>query len=235
MAPTKNRSSPRPPVLILGAMDAEIEASLEAMETVRQRQWNGWCFYMGRWHGREVIVCKSGVGKVFASLITQHLLDAYQPDTVLFVGVAGAVAPLLEPGDIVLGERLVQYDMDVTALGFSIGQIPFTEYQYFPGDTRMLDIAEGTAIEEGQVYRGCIGTADQFVTDRSRVPLPVDCVDMDGAAVAQGCHLNQVPSLVIRIISDKADGTADADFTSNLPRYAHRSLKIVEHVLNASR
>lgn len=221
-------------VLILGAMDEEIDTLLLAITPEKKEKWNGFHLYFGTLQGRKVVVCKSGIGKVFSSIITQHILDRYSITYVLFTGVAGAVASDLEPGDIVLGERLIQHDFDVRALGFPLGRIPFTDYQYFKGDSTLLKKAQSARLHNTRVRTGVIGTGDQFITDKTGLKeLELDCVDMEGCAVAQVCEINNVPSLIIRIISDKADGTANIDFAANLPRFSSQSLELIKSVLSA--
>jgi adenosylhomocysteine nucleosidase len=223
-------------VLILGAMQQEIEAWLSRIEPRDTECWNGYELHWGTIEDTPVVVTRSGVGKVFASLITQHLIDRGPLRAVLFTGVAGAVAPDLEAGDLIIGERLVHHDLDVTRLGFAIGHIPFTDYRFFEAHPPFVAAALRTLLTEGKLRTGCIGTGDQFITDKSGLPaIGLDCVDMEGAAVAQVCTINQVPFLVVRIISDKADGSATHDFLHNLPRFAHRSADILQAVLQSMR
>ncbi len=221
-------------VLILGAMDEEIAALLRRIVLEETKTWQGFTLYFGALDSVPVIVCKSGIGKVFASLITQHLLDGYPLRAVLFTGVAGAIASDLNPGDMVVGSRLIHHDFDVSGLGFKVGHIPFTDYRYFEADPVWVARALACAGKHGTIRSGCIGTGDQFVTDKSALPeLGLDCVDMEGAAVAQVCTVNNVPFLIIRIISDKADGSADVDFAKYLPLYAHRSVEVLRSTLHA--
>ena len=220
-------------ILIMGAMTEEIDKLLSVMTHEREELWNGFRLHLGELDGRAVIVCKSGIGKVFAALITQHLIDSYRISHALFTGVAGAVSESLEPGDIVLGAQLLQHDMNASALGFKRGHIPFTDYLHFPGDPILLKAARECVLSDVHILSGCIGTGDQFITDKSGLSeLEIDCVDMEGCAVAQVCAVNHVPSLIIRVISDKADGSAKIDFAANLPRFASRSLELIRFILN---
>jgi len=219
-------------ILLLGAMDEEIRALLDCLLLETTETWCGFTFYLGSIDGVPVIISKSGVGKVFAAMVTQHLIDRYRPRAVLFSGVAGAIAADLNPGDIILGERLIYHDFDVQALGFKTGEIPFTNLRYFEGHLELLGTARKVTLDGVRIRLGCIGTGDQFVTRKENLPdLELDCVDMEGAAVAHVCSLNQVPFLVIRIISDRADGSADTDFLENLPRFAHHSIEVLRRVM----
>lgn len=221
-------------VVILGAMEEEVRECLSQMEIESTELWNGFTLTWGRMGSIPVVVCKSGIGKVFASLITQHLIDRGGVRAVLFTGVAGAIAADLEPGDILIGERLVHHDFDVQALGFAIGAIPFTDYHFFESDPRCARAALAAKLPGVRLRGGCIGTGDQFVTDKTGLPsLGLDAVDMEGAAVAQVCTVNHVPFLVVRIISDRADGSAKLDFAENLPRFAHQSVAVLMAVIQA--
>ncbi len=221
-------------VLILGAMEEEIRECLACVELESTEVWNGFALHWGQLDQTPVVVCKSGIGKVFASLITQHLLDRCNVRAVLFTGVAGAVAADLDPGDLLIAERLVHHDLDVRALGFERGHIPFTDFRYFESDPQCVQAALGVELSGVRMRTGCIGTGDQFITDRSHLPdLGLDAVDMEGAAVAQVCTVNSIPFLIVRIISDRADGSAQLDFATNLPRLAHHSVEVLKAVVRS--
>lgn len=213
-------------------MDQEIVALIEAASIEKIENWHGWELHFGTWSGVSVIITRSGVGKVFAAMIMQHLVDTYSVDRVIFSGVAGAIATDLEPGDLVISEDLVHHDMDVTGLGFAPGRIPFTDYHFFTADQTMLERASEVLLEKGKLRKGRIGTGDQFITEKGKLPeLGLDAVDMEGCAVAQVCTVQKTPFLIIRIISDRADGSADKDFLTNLPLYAARSIKVIDALI----
>jgi len=222
--------------LLLGAMDEEIRALLELIEVTFEEQWCNFTLYWGTLDSVPVVLCKSGIGKVFSAMITQHVIDSCQPEAVLFTGVAGALSSDLEPGDIIIGARLIHHDFDVKGLGFEIGHIPFTEYRFFEADPFLMAAAGSVGSDSGAHRAGIIGTGDQFVTDKSAIPeLGLDCVDMEGASVAQVCTANGIPFLILRIISDKADGSAGKDFLKNLPRFASGSASMLRHVVRTYR
>lgn len=116
---------------IIGAMDEEVELLLAGMNGSETVEKAGIRYHKGRFHGKNVIVCKSGVGKVNAAVTTQILIDFFGVSKVLFTGVAGAVHPELNIGDIVISSECLQHDMDVTALGFERGVIPYQEVSVF--------------------------------------------------------------------------------------------------------
>ncbi|WP_134685922.1 5'-methylthioadenosine/adenosylhomocysteine nucleosidase [Brevibacillus migulae] len=225
---------------IIGAMDEEIALYLEAMQETKTTTKAGITYYEGTFSGRQVVLCKSGVGKVNASVCTQILIDAFGVDQVIFTGVAGAVHPELNIGDIVVSTDCVQHDMDVTPLGFKPGQIPFTEKWIWEADQHLVQLAVEAGQQLGEdihVVTGRILSGDQFVADREKVKalyeeFAASCTEMEGAAVAQVCAMNEKPFVVVRSMSDKADGSAHVNFVEFTKLASQRSYAIVEQMLS---
>lgn len=225
-------------IVILGAMESEICEFLIHMENRETRHWNGFEHHQGLIDGHEVLVSRSGVGKVKAAMMTQHLIDDYRPCAILFTGLAGALQGHIEIGDTLVARDLVQHDMEVSALGFPRGQIPFTEWRFLHSDPQLLALAQGYVPAHGRLHIGRICTGDQFISHRDMAShayltgeLAGDGAEMEGASVALVCHINQVPCLVARTISDKADGSAAVNFEEFLPRASHNSLDFVRYML----
>ncbi len=225
-------------IVILGAMESEISEFLSCMENRQTQNWNGFEHHQGTLHGHEVLVSRSGVGKVKAAMMTQHLIDRYAPRAILFTGLAGSLQPQIAIGDTLVARDLVQHDMETSGIGFPRGQIPFTDWRFLPADAHLLELAAGFAPQQGRLHFGRICTGDQFITHReldSHVhltgELEGDGVEMEGASVAQVCSINKVPFLVARTISDKADGSAAVNFEEFLPRASHNSLDFVRYML----
>ncbi len=225
-------------IVILGAMDSEISSFLSIMDKVKVRRWNGFEHHQGTIEGRAVLVSKSGVGKVMAAMMTQHLIDDYQPVAVLFTGLAGSLQPHIAIGDTLIASDLVQHDMETSAIGFPRGQIPFSDWRFLPADPRLLRIASDFIPSAGSRHLGRICTGDQFISHREmashaylRDELAGDGVEMEGASVTQVCAINTVPCLVVRTISDKADGSAAVNFEEFLPRASLNSLDFVRYML----
>lgn len=226
-------------IVILGAMESEISEFLSCMENRQTRNWNGFDHHQGTIDGHAVLVSRSGVGKVKAAMLTQHLIDDYEPRAVLFTGLAGSLRPHIAIGDTLIARDLVQHDMETSGIGFPRGQIPFTDWRFLPADPRLLEIAAGFSPKLGCLHVGRICTGDQFITHREmdshaylNDELAGDGVEMEGASVAQVCHINKVPFLVARTISDKADGSAAVNFEEFLPRASHNSLDFVRYMLS---
>lgn len=225
---------------IIGAMNEEIEALLNDMLNVQKEIKAEIEFYKGIYNGHDIVVCKSGVGKVNASICTQILIDRYKVSKVLFTGVAGAVDPSLDIGDIVISTDCMQHDMDATSLGFKQGEIPFMDRYIFQADDILIDLASKVSNEEvnnQNIVKGRILSGDQFVANREKVRQLFEqfdgaCTEMEGAAVAQVCSMNQIPFVIIRSISDKADGSADRNFLEFVKYAAENSYKIIIGMLN---
>lgn len=219
---------------IIGAMQEEVKLLLEHMDNPQAEQHAGLTYHKGTLHGRKVVVTQSGVGKVNAAVCTQVLVDRFGADAVLFTGVAGAVDPELNIGDIVISTSCLQHDVDVTALGFKRGEIPYQAVSEYPSDEALVKLAQavGDQAFPGRCRKGRVLSGDQFIADRAVVKalyeeLGGTCTEMEGAAVAQVCHMNGIPHVIIRSMSDKADGSAHVNFTEFTVEAADRSFAIV--------
>jgi adenosylhomocysteine nucleosidase len=189
--------------------------------------------------GTPVVIVKCGVGKVFAALITQYLADRYDLAGVVSTGVAGGLSDALAIGDVVVSRDCIHHDMDVRALGFARGHIPFTDFRIFWGDETLLRKALSARLESGhRVVAGRILTGDQFISGARHEThghltdeLEGDAVDMESAAIAQVCFINGIPFVSVRTLSDKADGTAHVDFNAFLPEIVKNSFAVVRGIL----
>ncbi|MBN2983451.1 MULTISPECIES: 5'-methylthioadenosine/adenosylhomocysteine nucleosidase [Cohnella] len=227
-----------PVIGIIGAMQEEIDLLLQGMRDVVTMNRSGIDYVIGSLHDRKVAVCKSGVGKVNAAVCTQVLIDRFLADKIIFTGVAGAVDPSLEIGDIVVGSSCLQHDIDVTPLGFKRGVIPYQDVSEWKGDDTLIRMAveAGERLYPGRCRTGVILSGDQFVADRDVVRALHEqfggaCTEMEGAAVAQVCAMNGVPHVIIRSMSDKADGSAHVNFAEFTVEAAGRSFAIVDDMI----
>jgi adenosylhomocysteine nucleosidase len=225
---------------IIGAMDEEIELYKQGVQDRSEIHKAGITFYTGKFQGKEIVLCKSGVGKVNASVCTQILIDLFQVAQVIFTGVAGALNPALSIGDIVVSSDCQQHDMDVTALGFKRGEIPFSAQSIFQADEGLIKLAvdASNGVVEGKTMVGRILSGDQFIADRNLVKtfhseLGGDCTEMEGAAVAQVCAMNEIPFVIVRSMSDQADGSAHVNFAQFTQLASKRSFEIVQRMLAA--
>ena len=163
---------------------------------------------------KEIILVKCGIGKVNAARTTQLLIDKYNPDYIIDVGVAGALNPMLEIGDIVIGETLVQHDFDITAFGHTKGYIPGIGERIYSDEELIGKFEQAIDNKKDRNYKiekGTIASGDIFCTeipmkDKIYAKFDAQCVEMEGAAVAQVCDLCNKPFMVLRSISDKPNG-----------------------------
>lgn len=207
---------------IIGAMEEEVTALKAAMEQVETSCVAGMTFVKGKLGGKDAVVVRSGIGKVNAAACTQLLIYRYGVTGVINTGIAGSLDNKIDIGDIVLSTDAVQHDMDATTFGYPCGEVPRVGTLAFQADEQMLSLAReiNTQVNpEIKTFTGRVASGDQFISDKQKktwikTQFDADCCEMEGAAIAQICFLNQVPFLIIRAISDKADDSAVMDYPS---------------------
>lgn len=206
---------------IIGAMDEEVNIIKGKMQDVTVKTVASMDFYHGIFQGKEVVVVRSGIGKVNGAICAQILADLFQVDAIINTGVAGALRNEIEIGDIVLSTDTLQHDMDASGFGYAPGEIPRMETSVFRADVHLLKLAKDVCAEEVPgvgVHTGRIVSGDQFISDSKKKAELVKafdgyCTEMEGAAIAQAAYLNHIPFLVIRAISDKADHSAEMAYS----------------------
>ena len=193
---------------IILAMLEELEALKEYLKIEKEYNIFDLTFYEGTISGIECVLVQCGVGKVNAARTTQILIDNIKVDYIFNIGVAGGVDNSLSVGDIVLGEKLVQHDFDITSFDREKGFIPGVGV-YVDSDTYLLTIADSVlkTMQEVNYKRGVIASGDIFCTElkmgqKINTKFNALCVEMEGASIAQVCYLSHVPFLIIRSISD---------------------------------
>ncbi len=204
---------------VLGAIESEVRGLVDAMAVEESGHDAGFDYWRGTLTGRDCVIARCGMGKVSAAAGVQRLIDQFSISRLVVCGLAGALQSDLDIGDVVIGERFVQYDLDASPI-YPRFEVPGLGIDFFRADADLVQLAEVAAASIGaapRVKRGLIVTGDQFIKDEKRLELLRDfpdglCVEMEGAAVAQICYLNQTPFVIVRIISDRADGAAPADF-----------------------
>lgn len=212
---------------IIGAMEEEIEFIKQKSDVAETIKLAGMNFYRCFFEGVEFIAVVSGIGKVNAAICTQMLIDNFHPRFIINTGVAGAASEILNIGDIVISKDLVEYDMDASAFGDPVGQVPRMDVYGFNADDKLISVAKKSVekLTAGKnVIIGRIVSGDRFVSDegdiaRIRENFNAFAVEMEGAAIGHTCYINRVPFVVIRTISDRADGKADIDFS----KFSHES------------
>ncbi|EGU42391.1 putative 5'-methylthioadenosine/S-adenosylhomocy steine nuclosidase [Vibrio ichthyoenteri ATCC 700023] len=224
---------------IVGAMDVEVEALLPKIENQQVKQIGSHTFYTGEIEGKEVIVTKSGVGKVNAAMTTTLLIQSFGVEQLIFTGIAGASEPKLDPLDVVISTSLVQHDVDLTMFGKPKGELPDYEDRLFYADKNLQKHAFDAAVDvlgKESVYQGIIASGDQFIANKEVVTgiykeFNAMAVEMEGAALGQVADAFNVPYVVIRTISDKADGSAEVVYSDLKKATADNSAKITLNML----
>ncbi len=244
----------KPLTALLGAFGAEVALVKQSLTNPKSMSLNGIEFTTGRIGNQEVVVAETGIGKVNAAMTTALLLNHFQPQRVIFTGIAGGTNPDLQPGDIVIAGQIAYHDfnsMNMMAQPTARTLNPLTKTlnpAFFPADSALLKRAtqavngvqfEGIPLASGQlstrpvrVMVGTIVTGDQFVSSATKVAqlradFKADATEMEGAAVAQVCYQLKTPLLVIRSLSDRADAEAAVAIRAFYPTAARNSAKLV--------
>lgn len=219
---------------IIAAENEEIEAIKNIMENINKMQIYNLTFYKGVINKKNYIVVKCGVGKVNAARTTQILVDKFDVEYIINLGSAGAVNDNLNIGDIIIGKQLVQHDFDVTAFGREKGYIPETG-KIFESDRNLVEQCKEIKINGVKIIIGTIASGDIFCTEikmkeKIRDEFKCDCVEMEGAAVAQVCYLNEIPFIVIRSISDILNGKNEIDFSEYLKLASKNCAEFIKQI-----
>ncbi len=236
---TKAEESDEKVLGVIGAMEEEVEILKGKMNIQETKKKAGMEFYKGEMDGKNIVLVQSGVGKVNMAACTQILIDEFGVDALVNSGVAGTMDPKLNQGDIVISTDAVQHDFDTTVFGDPLGEISRLGVTFFEADKGMIDTAkkaaenvDGIHIKEGRVASGDQFVAGGEVADRIKENFgEVAAVEMEGASMAQVAYLNDVPFVILRSISDKANGKADLSYDEFLPIAAKNASTLVEEFI----
>lgn len=226
-------------IAVIGAMEEEVELLREKIQSVKTTVIANCEFIEGTIGERNVVLVKSGIGKVNAAIATTLLLEKFAPDVVLNTGSAGGFLETLEVGTVVISDEVRHHDVDVTVFGYEHGQVPQLPAA-FKADQALMQRAIEAVEEIGQHAHatGLIASSDSFMSDADHVervkklfPTMI-AAEMEAAAVAQVCHQFDVPFVVIRALSDIAGKEASISFDEFLPVAALHSTEIVLRVIS---
>ncbi|MCA8865193.1 MULTISPECIES: 5'-methylthioadenosine/S-adenosylhomocysteine nucleosidase [unclassified Halomonas] len=224
---------------IIGAMAQEVSTLVSQLDTPQRYEHAGFVFHTGTRYGLEIVVLQSGIGKVNAAVGTAILLERHQPDAIINTGSAGGFATDLAIGDVIISDEVRHHDVDAVVFGYEIGQVPGMPAAYL-ADTTLREIARNAiaSLGEVKVREGLIATGDAFMSDPTRVDATraqfpsMLAVEMEGAAIAQTCHLYQCPFVVIRALSDiPGGGDNHLSFDEFLEVAADHSSRMVDQML----
>ncbi|MBQ3641155.1 5'-methylthioadenosine/adenosylhomocysteine nucleosidase [bacterium] len=203
-------------IAVIGAMECEVNSLKNLLQDIETKENTNFYIYTGKISGKEIILSKSGVGKVCAAMTVQYIIDKYNPDIIVNTGVAGGLSPTLKIGDVIIGSELVQYDFDASALGYAKGYICNNinpdKPTVFYSDKELIDVIVNNS-SDLNINVGRIATGDMFVgsVDKKRkifTEFNALAAEMEGCAIAQCAYANNIPFIIVRAVSDMADGTA---------------------------
>lgn len=224
---------------IIGAMELEVEELKSKMSVSAIVTKAGMEFYEGSLHGSDVVIVRSGIGKVNAALCVQILVDVFQVTHIINTGVAGSLNAQLNIGDILISADALHHDVDATIFGYQPGEVPQMGLREFPADEKLAALAKASCERVNPGIRAIIGrvvSGDQFISDKAVKNRLIglyhgDCAEMEGAAIAHGAFLNHVPFVIIRAISDKADDSAEMEYPVFEKAAAKHSARLVEDMV----
>lgn len=223
---------------LIGAMDEEVAVIKAWMTDVHEQTIAGCNFFVGHFENKDVVLLKSGIGKVNAAVSTTLLLSQFKPEYVINIGSAGGFDPDLQVGDVVISDQVVHHDVDVTAFGYVMGQVPNMPAIY-AADEALVNQAKAALQKVTQVQAkvGLIGTGDSFMNDPVRVEAvratfpELVAVEMEAAAVAQVCFKFGTPFVVVRSLSDIAGKESPQSFEEYLKVAAENSSLMIQQML----
>lgn len=217
---------------IIGAMDIEVDYLKNRIENSKCLKRSGIDFCTGKLRGKDIVVAKCGIGKVFAALCAQTMIDFYKPDVILNTGVAGSLINGLKVFDVVVADKTCQHDMDTSALGDPKGLISGIDKIFFECNEKACGILENAASEFSlHSYCGTVATGDKFISDPESKKIisktfGACACEMEGGSIGQICFVNSVPYAVLRTISDGDGG--EMDYIEFAPKAAENAAKISE-------
>ena len=223
---------------IIGAMEEEVEILKSSIENRETIQIAHVIFYKGNIEDKQVVLAQSGIGKVNAAITATLLINEFKPDLIINTGSAGSVDSELNIGDIIISNKVYYHDVNATAFGYKLGQVPSMP-EVYETDKELIDLAK-SSIEQldlngivGEVATGdsFIGSIDQRKVIKSNFPT-ASVVEMEAGAIAQTCYQYNVPIIVTRAVSDLADTESDVTFEEFLKVACVNSSKIVKLLLN---
>ena len=221
---------------IIAAMQEEMQEMKNIMQEICEMQVYELTFFVGKIYNNKVILVEAGVGKVNAARVTQILIDKFEVKKIINIGSAASCNDKLEIGDIVIGSKLVQHDFDITAFNHPKGYISNIG-QFIESDIELIKKLEKTITyldnKDFNITIGTIATGDIFCTDinmknKIRTKFNAEAIEMEGAAIAQVCKLDNIPFVIIRSISDKPNGKYEITFDEFLKKASKRCAYIIE-------
>ena len=224
---------------IIGAMDLELDTLKSHMQDVTIIKKARMEFLEGALNGTPVVIVKCGIGKVNAGMCAQILVDLFGVTHIINTGIAGSLQAQIDIGDIVISTDALYHDMDATIFGYRLGEVPQMGTLEFNADETLVSLAKSSCEEVNpdiHVFTGRVISGDQFISNKEVKDRLIDnfhglCTEMEGSSIAHVSFLNEIPFVIIRAISDKADDSAEMDYPTFERQAAEHSAKLVEHMV----
>ena len=220
-------------------MDVEVQTLKEKMKDLQIIQKAGMVFFQGTLENMPAVVVQCGVGKVNAALCVQILCDLFDVTHLVNTGVAGSLCNDLDIGDFVISEDAMYHDFTCNILNpaYCVGQVPGMDVLAYPADKRLMEYALEAAqqVYPGHARLGRVASGDQFVADPGQKEQIIAdtgaiCTEMEGCAIAHAAWRNKIPVVIIRAISDKADGSAHMDYPTFEAAAAQRCARVTQEL-----
>ena len=215
---------------VVGAFDEEVEKFIEMFD-LKKDDCAIWDIYLGKFMEKDLVVCRSGIGKVNSGAMTQYLIDHYQVDLVINSGCAGSLLSKVKIMDVVLSSYVTYHDFQPVR----IMEANVPDFGKVRASTKLLNIAEEALkkLEVDNYYIAPIASGDSFVTDSTvrdyiYTSTGAYAVDMESASIGHICKLNQIPFLVVRTISDFSDGVENFEVIA-----AYKSSQLVKEIIES--
>lgn len=226
---------------IIGAMDLETELLKNRMTDIQVKEVAGLFFFNGKLMDKQTVVVTCGIGKTNAALCTQILISEFHVTHLINTGVSGAIHNDLNVGDLVISTDCMHHDFDCTGFGYEHGIIPRMSTSVFEADTHLVELAfkaSTDVIADQKVMKGRIVSGDQFISSMAKkefieTTFAALTTEMESASIAHTAVLNRIPYVIIRGMSDKADGSAHVNFDEFAKKAADNSSQIVMAMLKA--
>ena len=219
-------------------MDIEVEGIKSLLRDVSEEKISNITFLKGKLDGKNIVVAKCGIGKVFSAICAQTMIMAFKPKLIINIGVAGGLLKDLDVGDIVVADAVAQHDMDTTPLGEPRGFLSEIGLVKIPTDEKvrkgLINAVKAVGIN---AVSGTVASGDVFVSDDEkkqfiRENFDAAACEMEGAAIGQVCFVNDVPFGVLRAVSDSANGNAKVDFPTFAKMAAENSVKVLKEFIH---
>ena len=223
---------------IIGAMSEEVQGIKKLMTDIEEEKIGTLTFYTGVMHDKDIVLLETGIGKVNAAIGATLMIEAFDVEEIIFTGVAGGVNEELDLGDVVISRDLIQHDFDTSAFGDKLGMIPRMDNSIFKADDELIELAVNAGKKlKGKVVVGRVLSGDQFIASPEKIAFLKkefngDCTEMEGAAVGHVCQVLDIPFVVIRTMSDKANSDAHTDYATFMRIAADNSVTLVNEMLS---